>query len=198
MDVTIPGVPLRFEWIGEPLAALVGDHSLAISARPESDWFIDPETAVVTSNASALVFQPDTDFTLQALVDVSFASTFDAGALVLWYDDRNWAKLCFEFSPQGERMVVSVVTRGASDDCNSVVVMSPSIWLRVACLGDAHAFHYSFDSVVWHFVRFFRFAEVGQGHAGFEVQSPTGQGCEARFSSIAYQQTRLIELRNGS
>jgi regulation of enolase protein 1 (concanavalin A-like superfamily) len=42
------------------------------------------------------------DFQLSARVTAGFASTFDAGVLLLWLDERRWAKLCFEFSPAGE------------------------------------------------------------------------------------------------
>lgn len=95
-------------------------------------------------------------------------------------------------------MIVSVVTQGVSDDGNSVIIASPSVWLRVAGLGDAHAFHYSLDATLWHFVRLFRFNDLRGGHAGFGAQSPTGEGGEVRFSSIAYEQTRLTDLRDGS
>ena len=57
-------------------------------------------------------------------------ATYDAGVLTLRRRDDLWAKLCFERSPQGEPMVVSVVTRGVSDDCNSFVVDGRSVWLR--------------------------------------------------------------------
>ena len=60
----------------------------------------------------------------------------------------SWAKLCFEYSPQREPMVVSVVTRGLSDDCNSFVVDGATVWLRIARVGSAFAFHASTDGAV--------------------------------------------------
>ena len=86
-----------------------------------------------------------------------------------------WAKLCLELSPQGEVMVVSVVTRGASDDCNSVIVDGP-VWLRVAHLERAFAFHYSLDGATWHMVRYFSLGEPEPVEVGFLAQSPTGSG----------------------
>ena len=65
-------------------------------------------------------------------MSVDFAATFDAGVLLLWVDERHWGKLCFEFSPAGEAMVVSVVTRGVSDDANAFMVTGRSVWLRVS------------------------------------------------------------------
>ena len=98
---------------------------------------MDPASGDATLNAPALLGSLPGDFLLAARLKVSFASTFDAGALVLWQDERTFAKLAFEFSPQRQPLVVSVVTRGESDDCNSVAIDAGAVWLRVARLGRA-------------------------------------------------------------
>ena len=68
-------------------------------------------------------------------------------------------------------MVVSVVTRGVSDDCNSFVVDGTSVWLRIARIGGAFAFHASTDGVGWSFVRYFALATAGEPSVGFAAQS---------------------------
>jgi regulation of enolase protein 1 (concanavalin A-like superfamily) len=50
---------------------------------------------------------------------VDFNGKYDAGTLFLLADDSHWSKLCFEYSPDEQGMVVSVVTRGTSDDANA-------------------------------------------------------------------------------
>jgi hypothetical protein len=78
---------------------------------------------VAKGNAPAALFlPPDQDFSLRVRVTVDFGATYDAGVLCVYAQDQTWANLCFEYSPQNQPMIVSVVTRGASDDCNSVVV----------------------------------------------------------------------------
>lgn len=185
--------PLR--WLNEPATSDVRDDAIRISAGARTDWFVDPGSERVTSNAPALVGPVDGDFLLAANVEVEFAATFDAGALVLWHDDRTWAKLCFEYSPDGEPMVVSVVTRGVSDDCNSRVVEGSSVRLRVARIGRAYAFHCSTDGTRWELVRHFRLD--GPVEAGFEAQSPTGEGCAAAFTEIRFEAGTLADLRSG-
>jgi hypothetical protein len=197
VSVNIPGLELSFEWVGKPIDVEFGDRSIVMSATPQTDWFTDPETSQVVATTSAVVCRPMTEFMLSAQVDVEFSSTFDAGALVLWSNTQSWAKLAFEFSPQGQAMIVSVVTRGESDDCNSVVIDSSSVWLRISGLGDAHAFHYSTDGDHWHFVRYFRLDTYGSVDVGFEAQSPLGGGCVAHFSNISYVPERLASLRTG-
>ena len=169
---------------------------LRIAAGARSDFFVRPDGSGVVATAPADVAPVDGDFVLSARVEVAFAATFDAGALFLWGDERRWAKLAFERSPQGERMVVSVVTRDRSDDCNSAVVDGDHVWLRVARMGEAYAFHSSLDGRAWDFVRHFHLP--GDVQVGFEAQSPTGAGCEATFTSIRFEQRTLADLRDGS
>jgi uncharacterized protein len=192
------GFPGTFHWLGVPVAARLDGGVLAISAGPRTDWFVDPGPGTTTLNAPALLSSLTGDFLLSARLNVSFASTFDAGALVLWHDEHMWAKLAFEFSPQRQPLVVSVVTRGESDDCNSVPIHAETVRLRVARLGRAYAFHASLDGQTWQFVRHFRLSAVGDPEVGFEVQSPLGEGCSAEFHEIAYKATTLADLRSGA
>jgi uncharacterized protein len=194
----IAAVPAAFSWLAEPARASLEGEVLTLSAGPRTDWFVDPGSGTVTLNAPAAVCTLEGDFSLSARVAVDFATTFDAGALVLWDEDRCWAKLAFEMSPQRRPMVVSVITKGESDDCNSAEVTAGYVWLRVSRLGKAHAFHASHDGQHWLFVRHFRLNGSGEARVGFEAQSPTGDGCRAHFSDISYSPGALRDLRDGS
>jgi regulation of enolase protein 1 (concanavalin A-like superfamily) len=190
---------LQLRWLGEPTAARFGPDSVEISAGPKTDWFIDPGgVAEPMLNAPALVGSPGGDFLLSARVAVEFGSTFDAGVLVLFDHERLWAKLCFEYSPEREPMVVSVVTDGVSDDCNSFVVDADHVWLRVARIGAAFAFHASTDGALWKLVRHFGLPAGEALRVGFEAQSPLGDGCTAAFTSIRHEARTLAEIRNGA
>jgi hypothetical protein len=48
----------------------------------------------------------------------------------VYFDDANWPKFALELSVYREPTIVTVVTRGVSDDCNSSVVGGGSIWYR--------------------------------------------------------------------
>jgi regulation of enolase protein 1 (concanavalin A-like superfamily) len=97
--------------------------------------------------------------------------------LVVYESDDVWAKLCFEYSPQREPMVVSVVTRGVSDDCNSFVVDGSSVWLRIAGVGPAFAFHASTDGSNWSLSRHFALEAGGEPSIWFAAQSRRGRMC---------------------
>ena len=193
--VQLDTLPLPLVWLREP-AAWSADGGLTIDAPGTSDWFIDPSGTATVTNAPALLGRPqDEDFTLLARVRVDAAATFDAGVLFLYADDTTWAKLCLERSPDGRMMVVSVVTRGTSDDCNSHIVAGNSAWLRVARSKGAFAFHSSTDGARWQLIRHFGLP-AGDVQVGFEAQSPTGDGCRATFADIAYASRQLTDLRD--
>jgi hypothetical protein len=137
------------------------------------------------------------DWMLSARVSATHKATFDAAVLVVHVDDRTWAKLCLELSPDGRVLVVSVVTRGVSDDCNSSAAPAASTWLRVSRLGRAFAFHASADGERWEMVRYFGLGTEAPVRVGFLAQSPTGDGCAATFERIDFRPERLADLRSG-
>lgn len=182
----------------------IGADGVTVTAAPHSDLFADPSGAGQTAaesqmNAATLVGEPPAgDFTFSARVRVGFASTFDAGVLLVWIDEHYWAKLCFELSPDREPMVVSVVTRGVSDDANAFVVTGEDVHLRVSRIGRVFAFHASSGDGRWVFVRAFSLPGAESARVGFEAQSPMGDGCEVAFSDVDFSQRTLGNLRDGS
>jgi regulation of enolase protein 1 (concanavalin A-like superfamily) len=197
-SILLPSIPAPQRWGLPPVAGKIGgDGVLAITAGPRTDMFVNPAGTDVVLNAPRLVFAPDGDFMLSARVTVGFAGTYDAGVLLLYVDERNWGKLCFEYSPQRQPMIVSVVTQGFSDDANAYVVTGNQIFLRVSRLGRAFAFHASDDGVYWNLIRNFTLEPAAPLAAGFVAQSPTGDGCTVSFADIVYRPERLADLRSG-
>lgn len=201
-NIHLSSFPQPLSWYGSPESwNLSADSTLSITSGQKTDWFIDPNTGKTTHNAPALLSPPQAGACqFMTHVTVDHAATFDAGTLVVHQSPQVWGKLALERSPQGQLMIVSVITRGISDDCNSVIVDGNSIYLRLSKLDRAYAFHYSHDGRLWHMVRHFALGEAGSADGdriGFLVQSPTGEGCAAHFSQIAYVPQKLADLRSG-
>lgn len=195
MNFTIAGLTFAAD---DPDVWSYSDQQLTGTAGPRTDLFVDPATGEATLNAPRLLAPaPAGDYQLSARVSVQFQTTYDAGALLLWTGDDAWTKLAFEYSPQGRGMVVTVVTRGRSDDANGYTVDGPAVWLRVARVGGAYACHASVDGTRWDFVRHFDLGTVATA-VGFEVQSPLGESCQATFTDITFRQATLPDLRDGS
>ncbi|TDB81902.1 DUF1349 domain-containing protein [Micromonospora sp. KC721] len=172
---------------------------LLLVADAGVDWTNDSLGGGRQHRAAALSFPAPAEFNLVARIRVDPPrTTFDAGALAVWVDEDHWAKVCFEWSPAGQAMVVSVVTNDWSDDCNSSVVTAAEVWLRITRTGPAWAFHASSDGVDWQFVRLFRLASRQDARVGFLAQAPLGDRCVVRFDQIRLTGTAPADLRDGS
>ena len=183
---------MELDWTAPPR------EPIEIAAGPRTDLFIDPAGGAPVLNAPMLLGATDGDFLLSARVRADLRSTFDAGALMLHAGQRTWAKLALERSPQGEAMIVSVVTRDVSDDANGPLVVGDGVWLRVARIGATCALHSSTDGQRWDLVRHFALDAPDGLAAGFLAQSPTGEGCTATFDDVRYDTRTLADLRDGS
>lgn len=195
---------MHLEGLPHPLTAFPNRSAWSYSreilvgqAPALSDLFTDPLGSPPVANAPWLTFASPQDFQLSCFTRVDFAATFDAGVLLVYQNEQHWAKFCYEYSPQGRATLVSVVTRGTSDDCNSLEVPPSGVWMRLSRIGSAFAFHHSPDQLTWELIRVFSLANLPT-RAGFLVQSPTGQGCQAQFSQIQYRPHTLAQLRDGS
>jgi uncharacterized protein len=198
-ELIVAALPFPFRWLTPPRNWRATYSGLTIEAGAATDWFADPvDPGHLVSRAPALLAEIGGDYLFGARVRVSFGSMFDAGALMLHVDDRCWAKLCLEWSPDGEPTIVTVVTNGSSDDANGFTVSGREAWLRIARIGPAFAFHASRDGARWELVRYFRLETAEEPRVGFEAQSPTGEGCVAGFDEIRFEQRRLTDLRGGS
>lgn len=196
--VNHPAIPAPMTW-DVPAARFErrGDDAMQVVAPAESDLFRDPEGAKVVGNAPKLMFPAQGPCLLSAHVRVGFRAPFDAGGLVAYRDERTWAKLCLERAPD-RPTVVSVVTRGTSDDCSSWIVEEDGVWLRLALREKEIAFHASADGTAWSLVRHFALGEGPQLRIGFLVQSPVGEGCEVSFRGVRYRPELLEDIRGGA
>jgi uncharacterized protein len=195
MSIQFGNLP-TLAWLLEPASFQPTPKTFTMTAQARTDWFVDPNGAAQFGNAPALLFDADKDLVLSAKVTVDFKSTYDAGVLTFYQHPKSWAKLCFERSPQGSPMIVSVVTKGTSDDCNSVAMTENTAYLRIAKIGAACAFHFSSTGDFWHMIRYFALEKLPT-KAGFLAQSPTGDGCKVKFSEVRLEYKTLQDIRSG-
>jgi uncharacterized protein len=195
---TIKNIPSKLDWINPPSSWSFQDLKLTIVAPGKTDLFIDPQHEYSIVNSPKAVFSPADSFLLSGKVHVDFKTDYDAGVLVIYAGKNEWAKLCFEYSPQKKPFVVSVVNNGISDDCNHMPIEGNQVFLRVAGLGNnIFAFHYSLDGKYWNLVRYFSITAKNHARVGFSSQSPTGNSCTSQFTEIFYSPTKLLDIRNG-
>jgi hypothetical protein len=189
-------LPAGFHWLNEPAKWSFSEEGLVVQAEPQTDFFRDPAGTAVKGSAHFLYTEQEGDFTLMTKVQVDMVDDYDAAVMMVMVDEENWAKLCYEYTYK-KPMIVSVVTQGVSDDCNSLAVPESGIYLRVTRFDDCFAFHYSYDAKWWEMVRYFRLPSNGPIKIGVVAQSPTGDGCEVKFANLDFSRTPIRDIRSG-
>jgi regulation of enolase protein 1 (concanavalin A-like superfamily) len=187
----LPSLPGPLFWENIPVRVQQSAGHLVIEAGEKTDMFRDPNVTYNTDNAPKLLFVADSNFVLTAAIHHNFVSKWDGGAIVLKADSLNWIKFCFEKDYTGQHRVVSVVTKGISDDCNSAAVSGNTVFYKVAKAGNVITLYYSLEGEHWFLIRHLVLDSLTPLRVGFLAQSPTGKNCTVTFSAIHYS-TRKI------
>ena len=191
-------LPEFFRWINQPEEWGFSDTAaLTILAPPLADFFEDPAGVHIRKSAPFLYKVVEGDFTIYTQVEVDMKAEADSACIMVMFDELHWAKLCFENSCN-RPTIVSVVTNGTSDDCNSQALDSKHPFLRVTRFQSCFAFHYSLDGAYWQLVRYFKIAVPSRIMAGVVSQSPAGQGCKSVFRFLDYSAIPVENIRSGA
>ena len=187
--LTWTNVPARWE----PLPG----SGLRVHAGNKTDFFQNPSGAPGSDSAHLLWLPVEGDFVARAHVRPTFASTYDAGALMVRHDKPHWAKICFEATDFGTHAAVSVVTDSVSDDANGPDLEVESLWLQIARQDDLFGLHYSLDGASWRMVRYFSLPIPKTAQVGLVAQSPVGPGTTVEFLSFSVEPRRVSNVRAG-
>ncbi|HBK87968.1 MAG: DUF1349 domain-containing protein [Cyclobacteriaceae bacterium] len=177
----------------------VEDQHLVISSPPKSDYFNEPDESARYGNAPILLTRLDNTvpFTWTATILPVFTTTYDAGAIYLYVDSGHWLKFAFEQDERGNKRIVTVRTRGTSDDNNHDIISQEAIDLKISSDGKSIGFYYSTDHTNWQVVRVFKNDYPGQLWLGISAQSPWGEGNKVTFSNCALTPGSIKDFRKG-
>lgn len=190
----IHAIPYPLEVYNHPVSYEIKDDIITFSSEGKTNLFNNPNGKSKVNNAPMLLFNPKGDFTLTAKAAGNLKAVYDVAALVIYQDEDRWAKLCYEKSVLGEPTIVSVVTRGFSDDCNSEPTGS-SAYLSIVKKGNEFSFFYSPDNVNWKMIRHFHLDTDNNLKAGFAVHGSRGNGFTGIFTDIKYRDEALNDMR---
>ena len=112
---------------------------------------LDPNEGKLTNTTlPALLTKVDNTkpFTLTAKVTPEFTpeGLYNAADLLVYANDSLWQKLCFEQDEYGMHRIVSVRTKGTSDDNNHDKLDVPSVFLKISSDTHTIASYYSIDN----------------------------------------------------
>ncbi|MHA4809672.1 DUF1349 domain-containing protein [Flavitalea flava] len=204
-----PGMPddtVRIKAIPHPCQLLdnptdykvLSDNSLSITAGKETDLYSFVDGTYYINNAPKFLFTPDADFIFTAKVQPVFDSVYNGGAILLYSDTANWAKLLFEKNEDGTIGVgASVVDNKITDDSYHSAGNFKAVYLKVVKSDHIFCFYFSANSKTWTLVRTFAYPKAASMKIGFYAQSPKGPQCKVIFSSINYRNAKFKNFFSG-
>ena len=187
--------------MGSPLRREDDGSTVIFGAEGKTDFFRDPASETVIANAPFIYEEIVGDFTLTVTVSPRFASTYDAGAILLFAAGDEWLKLAYENTDLGYPAIVSVATRGKSDDCNGEPWSAGTVTLRMSRRGNTVGCYYGESEEALKMHRLLIVPGEGSDRPirlGLSVQSPTGEGCRASFEAIRLERRPVADMRKGS
>lgn len=194
---------MEFKWINES-AIEKTNNKIIITAPAKTDFFrgsIDeceegflPE---VLSNAPFYYTEVEGDFVMRVKVSHDFKDVYDSSSIMVMKDLECWAKACFEYTDFGTHAVVSVVTRGSSDDANGCNLNGNTAWLQLCRIGNNFAFHYSTDGEHFYMMRYFNLPAEPIMKVGLLAQAPLGSGGKRIYENLSIEKKTVKNIRVG-
>lgn len=187
---------------GDTLAVIENGNRMKFSAGEKQDFFNDPNGKLSNNTAPILLTEIDNTkpFTFTSKVTPEFTKSgmYSAGVLYIFVNDSLYQKLCFEQDERGKHRVVTVRTRGTSDDNNHDVVEQASVYMKISSDTKTVASYYSLDNKNWHMVRLYKNEYPQKIRLGLSTQSPVDKKAVAYFEDVKLETTNVKDFRLGS
>jgi regulation of enolase protein 1 (concanavalin A-like superfamily) len=185
------------QWMNPPQSFEVVDSALRVTVSKGTDFFNNPEDSAVVGSAPYLYKEVAGDFIAKAIVQPDFSSQWNAVALFVHLDSLNWIKFAFENSDATGPSIVSVVTKGTSDDANGVILnKEKKVWLAIARKGNIYALHWSLDGENFKMTRLTSMPNQEVVKIGIEAQSPVGDSATHQIHFFEIEKITTEDLRN--
>lgn len=187
----------EMNWMNQPQSFGVQNNSLKITVNKGTDFFNSPEDSTVVGSAPYLYKEVEGDFVAKALVEPDFSAQWNAVAVMLHLDSLNWIKLAFENSDATGPGIVSVVTKGTSDDANGAILNAEGkVWLALVRKGNIYSMHWSVDGEKFRMARLTSMVDQNAVKIGIEAQSPVGDSAMHQVHHFEIQGRTVNDLRN--
>ena len=186
------------QWVNEPAEYSIRNGELFVTATKGTDFFINPEDLNNSASAALLFKEVTGDFVAITCVSPDLSSVWNAGGLLVLIDDENWIKFVFEYSDATGPSIVTVTTRGVSDDANGIRLTEHSkIWLKLVRKGNIYAMHWSEDGITYKMARLSAMSPADSVKIGLEAQCPVGESARHTFQHFSIESKTVQDLRKG-
>ena len=184
------------EWLNNPDSYVISDSSLSVIVSEGTDFFNNPEDGSAVGTAPLLYRELGEDFVAYALVEPDFTSQWNAVSMMVYLDSLNWIKFAFESSDATGPSIVSVVTKGTSDDANGVVLNEiDRVWLAIIRKDNIYSMHWAINGEEYNLARLTKMPDYGPVKIGIEFQSPVGEKATHTLHYFHMEERTVENLR---
>lgn len=131
------------------------------------------------------------------LSETTPSGQYNAGVLYIYVNDSLYHKFCFEQDERGRHRVVTVRTRGTSDDNNHDIVAQPFVYMKISSDTKTVASYYSLDNKNWQMVRLYQNDYPKQIGVGISAQCPVDKGTVSYFEEFKLESSSVKDFRLG-
>lgn len=189
-NTPVKAIPYPYTLLENPKEfKVLADNAIVMTAGKETDLHNPANGSYYRHNAPKFLFTPDANFVFSAQVVPSFENQYDGGAILLYSDSENWAKVLLEYIDNKPILGISVIKDKITDDAY-FIPHGKDVFLRVTKVGKVFNFLTSPDGKEWTVIREFVYHKPEQLKIGFYAQSPIGNSCQVKFSDITYSGTK--------
>ena len=182
----VKAIPYPYTLLENPKEfKVLSDNAIVMTAGKETDLHNPANGSYFRHNAPKFLFTPDANFVFSARVKPSFENQYDGGAILLYSDSENWAKVLLQYIDNKPILGISVVKDKITDDAY-FNPQGKDVFLRITKAGKVFNFLTSPDGKEWTLIREFVYHKPEQLKIGFYSQSPVGNSCQVEFSDITY------------
>jgi len=187
-----------FSWMNSPLSYELKDGMLSINPGDKTDFFNDPGSNSIVGNAPMLYKEMEGDFVATSKVKPNFKDIWNACAMMVYVDNLNWGKFCFEKSDATGVSIVSVVTKDRSDDSNGPIINDArEVWMKVARKDNLIGFYWSLDGADYKMARLFSLPDSPSIKIGMVAQCPASENVEHEFLFFSLEEKSIEDMRKG-
>jgi hypothetical protein len=171
--------------------------TVTIRAKKGTDLFTNTTGDKSVDKSPRVLFEPKGDFIFSAKVSTEFNSAYDGGALLVYANTQQWAKLLFERFKSGKNGIATTVSTIKGDDAYHGTRAASSLYLKIARHDTSYVFYTSNDGQEWNFERHFSLDTNASVKVGFTAQSPLSETQRVIFTDIQYKGERFKNYWQG-
>lgn len=177
------------KWLNMPHQATVTDKRIVIHAEPGTDLWQNTYYNFTKNTGHGLVAEADEEcsFTVKATREGS--SLYDQCGILVYLDEKNWAKVCMEYEDETTQKLGSGVTSGGYSDWAWADIPGENrvMYYRVSRLKDSFLFEASRGGKEYEQMRIFHLrCKNAAVRIGVFACCPTGDGMKAAFEGAAF------------